>query len=591
MSRSARLRRRPDHWTDAHERARARLAERLDGPLDLEESNWVDEHLTECASCTAIAADYETDRQALRALRDQPPEPPRDLWARTSAAIEAEGRRGPQKREVSVRRSLPIGALAGLMVVVVMVGVGLMTANLPLGPVGGVKGEQSPIAGVEGGASPVASIPDIANATPIAVDPEAVGYVSNDRPGTVYSLSVDEVCPAGDKADCAVREGTQVGTMFSEAPKTILASPTKRKAVAIANTAAGTDEVVVVDLPAATQRPQPTKSPVASASAAPTPPPATSTATPSASASTGSSKPPEASPSASTATPSPTASIASIEPSATPTATAAQKLAIASGIEVVGESAAFSPDGTWFAFTARPADKPAGADVYAWRVGSDQATRVTDDGASYFASWVDNDMIVSRPTDDGATKSDAVSVRLDPATGKERDAGDAWRPAVDPTGKRAIVWVGTLKLTDDGSSWVPDRGRLELRSWSSDGAGDSQGAERDRVVTDSAPRDFDVRWDETGQWVAVWVADDDDRVVGRLTLFHVDTAEDRLERVDGAPVDVRALPGFSMGDGRLAWATPRGQGGEGSRIQIAAWSKTDVGIVESKPGEDPVVIR
>jgi len=56
-------------------------------------------------------------------------------------------------------------------------------------------------------------------------------------------------------------------------------------------------------------------------------------------------------------------------------------------------------------------------------------------------------------------------------------------------------------------------------------------------------------------------------------------------------VDVPALPGFSIGDGRLAWATPRGQGGEGSRIQIAAWSKTNVGIVESSPGEDPVVIR
>jgi len=89
----------------------------------------------------------------------------------------------------------------------------------------------------------------------------------------------------------------------------------------------------------------------------------------------------------------------------------------------------------------------------------------------------------------------------------------------------------------------------------------------------------------------VWVADGDDNVVGRLTLFHVDIEKDRLERVDGAPVDVRALPGFSMGDGRLAWATPRGQGGEGSRIQIAAWSKTDVGTVESNPGEDPIVIR
>lgn len=589
MSRYSRLRRRRDHWSDVHDRARTRLAERLDAPLESEEETWLEGHLTGCAQCAAIAARYEADRLALRSLRDEPPEPPRDLWARTAAAIEAEGRSGVQKDGVSVRRSLPLGALAGLMVVVVMVGVGLMTADLPLG--GGVKGDETPVAGVDHGASPVASLPAIANATPIAVDPEAVGYISNDQPGTVHSLSVDEVCAASDRADCAVREGTQIGAVFSEAPKTILASPTKHKVVAIADTAAGTDEVVVVDLPAASERPQPTKTPVASASAAPSPAPATPTATPEASSSTGPSTPPEASASPSAATPSPTASIASIEPSATPTATAAQQIAIASGIEVVGESAAFSPDGTWFAFTARAADRTNGADVYAWRVGSDKAVRMTHDGASYFASWADNQMIVSRPSDASATKSGPASVRVDPANGTERGAGDAWRPAVDPTGKRAIVWIGTLKVADDGSSWVPDKGRLELRAWSSDGAGASQGSERDRVITDSAPRDFDVRWDETGQWVAVWVADDDDKVVGRLTLFHVDTNKDRLERVEGAPVDVRALPGFSMGDGRLAWATPRGQGGEGSRIQIAAWSKTDVGIVESNPGEDPVVIR
>ena len=590
MSRAARLRRRRDHWRDLHERARSRIAERLDDPLELEESAWLDEHLAGCQACTAVAAEYDADRQALRSLRDQPPEPPRDLWARTSAAIEAASAGGGQKREASVRRSLPLGAFAGLMVVVVMVGVGLMTANLPFGPTGGVKGDESPVAGGGAGASPAVSLPAIADATPIAVDPEAVGYVSNDRPGTVMSLSVDEVCPATDKADCPVREGTQLGTVFAGAPKTILASPTKHKAVAIANTDAGTDEVVVVDLPEATERPQPTKTPVASASAAPTPVPPSPTESPVTSASTEPSNPPEASPSGSEATASPTPSLASIEPSATPSATAGV-IAIASGIEVVGESAAFSPDGTWFAFTAHPADQTNGADVYAWRVGSDRAVRVTTDGASYFGSWADNEMIVSRPSDKGATKSDPVTVRVDPANGDERDAGDVWRPAVDPTGKRAIVWVGTLKVADDGASWVPDKGRLELRSWSGDGAGRSQGSERDRVVTDSAPRDFDVRWDETGEWVAVWVADGDDNVVGRLTLFHVDTEKDRLERVDGAPVDIRALPGFSMGDGRLAWATPRGQGGEGSRIQIAAWSKTDVGTVESNPGEDPIVIR
>jgi hypothetical protein len=108
-------------------------------------------------------------------------------------------------------------------------------------------------------------------------------------------------------------------------------------------------------------------------------------------------------------------------------------------------------------------------------------------------------------------------------------------------------------------------------------------------VTDEAAADFDVRWDETGEWVAVWVADPRDASIGRLTLYRVD--EERLERVDGAPVEVPALPGFSIGDGRLAWATPRGQGGEGSRIQIAAWSKGDVGTVESRPGEGLIVVR
>jgi len=586
MSRSYRLRRGPDQWRDPHERARARLAERLDGPLGLAESAWLDDHLASCPACAAVAAEYEQDRLALRSLRDQPPEPPRDLWARTAAAIEASGGAAGQTREASVRRSLPLGALSGVAVVVIMVGVGLATANLPLGPSGGVKGEESPIVGVDAGATPTVSLPPLANATPIAVDPEDVGYVSNDAPGTVYNLSVDEVCPAGDKADCPAREGTQLGTVFSEAPKAILASPTKHKAVAIANTAAGTDEVVVVDLPEATQRPRPSPTATASASVATSPSP-----TPTAAASASSEPSGTPAPTASaTTSPSPTPSLASIEPSATPSATAGA-IAIASGIRVVGESAAFSPDGTWFAFTARAAKLVGGADVYAWRVGSDQAVRVTDDGASYFASWAGNELVVSRPTDRSGDEADAVSVLIDPSTRAERDAGDAWRPAVDPTGTRAIVWVGSLKLAKDAPGWTPDKGTLELRSWSSDGAGHPRGPERDRVVTDSAPRDFDVRWDETGEWVAVWVADGDDKVVGRLTLFHVDTEKERLERVDGAPIDVRALPGFSMGDGRLAWATPRGQGGEGSRIQIAAWSKTDVGIVESNPGEDPVVIR
>ena len=79
--------------------------------------------------------------------------------------------------------------------------------------------------------------------------------------------------------------------------------------------------------------------------------------------------------------------------------------------------------------------------------------------------------------------------------------------------------------------------------------------------------------------------------MGRLTLLRLDREAGRLLRPDGAPTDVPALPGFSIGEGRLAWVTPHGQDGEGSRVQVVAWSGDGVGAIESVPGEDVVVVR
>jgi hypothetical protein len=184
-----------------------------------------------------------------------------------------------------------------------------------------------------------------------------------------------------------------------------------------------------------------------------------------------------------------------------------------------------------------------------------------------------------------------VSVSIDPATQAETDAGDLWRPVVDPTGRFAIAWDGSVERSSDDPTWSPGRGTLELRRWTDEGPRDAAGPERSRVVADGAAGGFDARWDEAGEWVAVWIADTAESGVGQLTLYHVDQANGRLETVDGAPVRASALPGFSMGEGRLAWATPPGAGGEGSRIQIAAWSDDGVGIVESGPGDQLVVIR
>jgi hypothetical protein len=91
IGRLRRVRRRPDSWSSPHERARTRAAERLAAPLPGPEAAWLESHLADCDNCRAIADSYEADRLLLRQLRENDPEPPRDLWARTAAGIEREG--------------------------------------------------------------------------------------------------------------------------------------------------------------------------------------------------------------------------------------------------------------------------------------------------------------------------------------------------------------------------------------------------------------------------------------------------------------------------------------------------------------------
>jgi hypothetical protein len=440
----------------------------------------------------------------------------------------------------------------------------------------GVKGDD----GIElSPGSSVAAGPTVVEATPFAVDAGSVGWIDMGPNAGVHIANVERVCPAKGAAGCPTLESESERTeAFRATTKTIVGSPTRRQAVAIARSGADGDEVIVVALPAPEVTPAPSQEPAPeSQPPVPAATPASGSSAPSASA-----LPP--------ATPD-TSAAPSASPLLSPEPSVASDIAIASGIQVVGESAAFSADGSWFAFTARPADGTGGADVYVWRVGTVQAVKVTDDGSSYFASWSGNDMIASRPSGSGSDAAQPSSVSIDPSTQVETDAGTLWRPVVDPTGRFAIAWDGSLERATDGGTWSPGRGTLELRRWTDEGARDATGPERTRVVADEAAGDFDVRWDEAGEWVAVWVADNAESGVGQLTLYHLDQANGRLETVDGAPVRASALPGFSMGDGRLAWATPPGAGGEGSRIQIAAWSEDGVGIVESGPGNQLVVIR
>jgi hypothetical protein len=164
---------------------------------------------------------------------------------------------------------------------------------------------------------------------------------------------------------------------------------------------------------------------------------------------------------------------------------------------VVGESEAYSPDGTWFAFTARPADGSHGPDIYAWRPGDLEARPITTDHRSMFAAWLDNQILASRAIDVAPTPAvpaatpavpaaspgprifQPVVFLIDPASGKETtlQGVSAWRPAVDPTRSKAVYWDGSLQLDASGVELRPADGRLVLGPWSaapSDLAGEPQ---------------------------------------------------------------------------------------------------------------------
>ncbi|MGZ6258889.1 MAG: anti-sigma factor family protein, partial [Candidatus Limnocylindrales bacterium] len=109
---------------------RVLLARRLDEPLPASDAVALEEHLKGCPACRGTAHDYAAQRDQLRALATPPP--PRDLWARTSTALDHEvthGRRRPA--------TVVLGSMASLGVVLALVAAqaGLIPT---LGPKGAV---------------------------------------------------------------------------------------------------------------------------------------------------------------------------------------------------------------------------------------------------------------------------------------------------------------------------------------------------------------------------------------------------------------------------------------------------------------------
>jgi hypothetical protein len=105
-------------------------------------------------------------------------------------------------------------------------------------------------------------------------------------------------------------------------------------------------------------------------------------------------------------------------------------------------------------------------------------------------------------------------------------------------------------------------------------------------------RDWDVHWDPSGTRLAAWIADALDPYLGRLSLLSIDAPSGRVDLGRSLLIDVPALSGYSIADNRIAWATPPGQDGEGSRLQVLAWNSMGQGQLDSQPatGGDAVIV-
>ncbi|HET9614596.1 MAG TPA: hypothetical protein VFP22_07275, partial [Candidatus Limnocylindrales bacterium] len=215
--------------------------------------------------------------------------------------------------------------------------------------------------------------------------------------------------------------------------------------------------------------------------------------------------------------------------SITPSANPDGSIQIADNVVLVGQSAAYSPSGDWFAFTARPADGSTGPDIFLWKVGEPEAHAVTSDHASVFGSWVGEVVVASTvaqapgdppvasgspaavPSQPSAGPLLGTSFLLDPTTGHRIEIARGertWRPTVDPSGHRAVYWTGSLQRAANAPVYVPADGRLVIGDWDvatsgtsvspsgasgspsgagpSDGSASRVGASRCRVI----PRDW-----------------------------------------------------------------------------------------------------
>jgi hypothetical protein len=623
----------------AHERARMLASDAIDEPLATADATWLAEHLSGCADCRSVADEYRALHDELRGLAT--PEPPRDLWARTSTAIDAvdrsrTGLAGLARLRLGgfARSRSSLGSAMAVTATVLVVGLSLLSQG-PLFVPGSAPSSTPNIA--------------VASAVPSNGPQAALAVVDGNSywvapENGVYQIKGGAAQCKGSPESCAITNGngTVMGSITSKSPVSVVIAPNATRAavwnankIVILPLAQSAPATVAIDL----LTPRPTTLPAATPAGTSdlTQPPA--------------SVEPGASPSA-TEQPAETAAPVTSAPTAAPTATAAQPTAILDGYKIVGRAPEFSANGLWVAFSARPVNLNSGSDVFVWRVGWERAQMVTASHADLFAGWLGPRILISEfaASDSGANATPspsapatdateapataapvaraatvaAISYLYDPLTaGVRRIDRPMLMPVVDPTGRYVVYWSGTVEFDPAIGLWGPGQGDFYFDAWSNlrliaaqlgDGGGQTPSPEPTAVASETPsavaqPSDspsplaasdlsvsgrvasaqhgqpwsrpesstglpqrvpvsstpgtvtsWSVRWDATGQYVAIWVAAAGATDVGHVTLLNVIPGTNMLN-VNGLLLSTSARSNIQFDDSQFVYTSPA-QGGE-----------------------------
>ena len=603
--------RRRHHDDDtAHDRARALTSKEMLEPIEPEEVSWLAGHLDGCAECRQEREAYLADRELLRSLRDTTPQPPRDLWARTSAALDREARTRPVRAGTSEApdrsrgrwlRAFPLAPAAAFLVVLVVIGASIVPPT--------IHPAQSP------GGTQAARVSAAAQPTEIAITAGRVGWVHPTANGSweLVLSNVDAVCPR-TQSGCASLGGDVHGrpVALGNAPTSMTISPDEnsaRRRVARRRTDPEPDPGRARSLGEPGRHP---RARIHHRDAVERPRDATGHRAPDATA---------------PASPVPSSDIA------------AGVIEIASGVTVVGETA-YTKDGHWLAFSARPSDGSTGPDLYLWHVGDPAAVPVTSDHQTYFSGWLGNLVLASsvnvpvepvasrprlcsarraRPCDatrrpdrhgPGSGRGPSVVVPARPrdahphrhrAAGRVAAGRGPHAAASSRTGRArsAGPQTGSTGASAPGAS-CSTAGR-HGRCRRTDGRRDAGARRRRRVPSGRSGRPSPSSRAGRARSPASSTRPARGSPCGSPTSTTprsgACTCESSIRpparsTPRSAPLDgVLALRRFSIDTGRLAWVSPPGQDGQESSVQVLGWSHDDFGEIRTIPSKDLVIVR